>query len=313
MPLTAGLLASVEGAGARAAAPRSSGSAPAGEPSAIGAYGLRVDGLAGAEPWMQAVADDAPRLRVSVAVSEPDSSPSHLDERAADVALLGGGRLRARRDEEAVTFSLPERPTADELLHPYLAPAAALTWQWRGHEALHAGAVQLGDVAVMLFGVKEAGKSTTLSWLAREAGRCVLSDDLAVIVDGEVLAGPRSVDLRAASWVPPDLPSVRGGERARVTLRPAPASLPLGGSVLLGWGAELEITTMAPAERLQILAASRMFAALPPHGQTLLDLAALPMVRLSRPRTLEMVRAAGEAIIDRFAGSRPTTMTGGPC
>src|SRR5271165_5554507 len=84
MPPTGGLRAPADDAGACAAAPRSSGSEPAGVPSAIGAYGLRVDGLAGAEPWMQAVADDAPRLRVSVTASEPDSGPSHLDEHAAD-------------------------------------------------------------------------------------------------------------------------------------------------------------------------------------------------------------------------------------
>ncbi len=250
---------------------------------------------------MQRIGRDAPRLRVAVSKVAPDHSATRIDREMADVSLLGGGRMRARHGEDLVTFLLPERPTAAEMLHPFLAPAAAVMWQWRGHEALHAGAVQLGGIAVLLFGIKGAGKSTTLGWLAREAGLTVLSDDLAVIVDGEVLAGPRSVDLRSASWVPPGMPAVRRGERVRMTLGPAPCSLPLGGSVLLEWAPRLETVAVPPAERLSAYVSARSFGSLPPNTGTLLDLAALPMLVLRRRRELRSIEATGRAIIERFA------------
>src|SRR4051794_28131012 len=201
----------------------------------LGAYGLRVIGLDGAKRWMQPQEPDAPTLEITAEEAEPDQRPTVVDEERADVRLVEGARLRATKGERRVVFSVPARPTDADLLHPYLATAAALMWQWDGHEALHAGAVEIGGQAVLVFGDKEAGKSTTLAWLAETEGVPVIADDLVVVREGGALAGPRSLDLRADAAVRGD-DRVRDGERRRVTLREARASAPIGGAVVLAWG-----------------------------------------------------------------------------
>jgi hypothetical protein len=269
----------------------------------LGAYGLRVDGLEGARDWMSVVAPDAPRIGVRVSAAASDASPSRLTAVAADLRLRGGGRLRMRRDDELVEFCMPSPPAAADLLHPFLAPAAALTWQWRGEEALHAGAVAIDGHAVLLLGAREAGKSTTLRWLAEHAGLAVLSDDLAVIVGGRVLAGPRSLDLRDGTAAGATVP-VRSGERSRLTIDRAPGSLPLGAIVVLEWGAQIAVTTLAAADRLSLLAAARSFPMVSPRGAALLELAAHPMVRVCRPRDPANVGAVSRALLAALPGGR---------
>jgi hypothetical protein len=265
----------------------------------VGAYGLRVDGLDGAERWMQEQPPAAPRLEIRAIQAPPDRSPSRLDGQAADLALLDGGRLRARRDEGVVRFSLPVVPSPAELLHPYLAPAAALTWQWAGREALHAGAVQVGAGAVLVLGAKEAGKSTLLEWLAREAGLAVIADDLAVIDGGRVLAGPRSIDLRSGSHA--EGSRVRGHGRERMTLPAARAATPVIGTVVLDWEPELEVALVPAIRRLGLLAAQRTYPPLEGDPAALLDLAARPMFTLSRRRDLGQLEPAAMALLERFS------------
>ncbi len=267
----------------------------------LGTYGLRVSGLAGAERWMQPVPASAATLHVHVTSARPDASPTRVDEREANIALIGGGRLLARRDEATVTFATAAELSPDELLHPYLAPAAALTWQWRGREALHAGALAIGEGAVLLLGDKEAGKSTTLAWLATRRSAIVLSDDLAVVVDGSVFAGPRSLDLRVPDAAGAgELPVVRGGDRVRLALGSAPLALPVAGVVVLAWGPRLEVRPVPVADRLGVLARQRSFPGLPASGTELLDVAALPMVTVVRPRDAADVQATAVAILERF-------------
>jgi hypothetical protein len=267
----------------------------------LGAYGLRVYGLGGAERWMQAQAPGAPALEISAVAAPPDRSPSRLTGASADLALLEGARLQARRGEAVIRFSLPTVPTAAELLHPYLAPGAALVWQWAGKEALHAGAVEIGPGAVLVFGAKESGKSTLLAWLAREAGLGVVSDDLAVIDRDRVLAGPRSIDLRSTGAPGAEASSVRGGERTRVTLPSTPSASPIIGSVLLDWGPRLEFATVPPIRRIEILAAQRTYPPLAGDPDALLDLASHPMLTLSRPRELDQLEPTARTLLKRFS------------
>ena len=244
---------------------------------------------------MQPQSRDAPPLTIELSQATADGSPSQLDAVAADLALLGGGRLRARAGDRVVRFALPDAPSHAELLHPYLAPAAALMWQWAGEEALHAGAFELDAGAVLLFGTKESGKSTQLAWLAREQGLTVLADDLAVIDEGRVLAGPRSIDLRgpvASGGV-----AVRSGERVRVSLPPAPTSSPVACSVLLEWGPELKLSRVPPARRLEVLAGQRTYPPLLGRPGALLDLAARPMFTLARPARLDSLEATTAALL----------------
>src|SRR5262245_16536866 len=129
---------------------------------------------------MQEQPKAAPWVRLCVEAGVASRRPSRYDGDTADLRLAGGGRLMARRDTADVRIVLPLVPPDPDLLHPYLAPAAALVWRWRGCEAIHGGVFEGRRGAVLLLGGKEAGKSTMLAWLAAE-GFAVLADDLAVI------------------------------------------------------------------------------------------------------------------------------------
>jgi hypothetical protein len=265
----------------------------------LGAYGLRVEGVPGAARWMQPQRADAPALEIAAEVAPPDDAPSHVDQQLADIRLVEGGRLRARRGEGRVTFSVTRRPSDAELLHPYLAPAAALVWQWAGEEALHAGAVIVEGRAVLVFGEKEAGKSTTLAWLAEQAGLGVLADDLVVVKDERALAGPRSIDLRLDAPVAGGL-EVRAGERRRLTLAPIEPAAPVAGVVVLAWGDAVAAERIAPSERLGAIADQRTYGHLEGKPRVLLDLAALPMWLVRRPRTLAALPHVGETLVRAF-------------
>jgi hypothetical protein len=208
----------------------------------------------------------------------------------------------ARRGEDVIRYAFPKVPPDSDLLHPYLAAGAAVAWQWQGREALHAGVFATDSGAVLLFGAKEAGKSTTLAWLAEDLGVTVMADDLAVIDRDQVLAGPRTIDLRAVTAALADErhAQVRNGQRTRMSLPPAPVSQPVIGSVILGWGERLTMTRVPPADRLAVLAARRMFQTLEPDSRSLLGLAAKPMFALARPRVVNGLAEVSDALLDPF-------------
>jgi hypothetical protein len=275
----------------------------------LGAYGLRIHGLEAASSSLQPVAEGSAELAVdwhlATSASSDDERPSELTTDRADLRLLGGGRLRMARGDGRVTFSLPQPPSVDELVHPYLAPAAALAQLWQGNEALHAGAFATGSGAVLLLGGKEDGKSTTLAWIARRHRLPVIADDLAVIVGGSVLAGPRCIDVRANSEIDPDALGgeqvVRGEERRRVTLSPAPGALPIVAVVCLRWGDGPALEQRSVAERLPTLIGQRMFhAQLALDPVSVLDLAGLPMLTLTRPRGERGLEAGIELLLDHL-------------
>ena len=261
----------------------------------LGAYGLRIGGLDGARAWMQPQSPDAPHLRIHARAASPDLRPSRIDADAADLRLLGGGRLRARRGERAVTYDLPAVPPDEDLLHPYLAPAAALVWRWAGREALHAGAFAGPTGAIVVLGDRMAGKSTTLEWLSR-AGVSIVADDLAVIESGRVLAGPRSIDLRDSQAS--DLTTVRGGDRRRATLPGAPASAPLKGVALLEWGPHAEVSSIPLEKRWATFAAHRMYPGLDVDPVSLLRLVTVPALRFVRPRSRASLEGVGQALLE---------------
>ncbi|HWF50828.1 MAG TPA: hypothetical protein VG294_09335 [Solirubrobacteraceae bacterium] len=273
-------------------------------PERLGAYGLRIAGLEGASRWLVPQAADAARLEVETAIVPLDESPHELDEHSANLRLLGGGRLRMRREERVARYSLPAEVSDAELLHPYLTAACALVWQWSGREALHAGAFTLGGGAVLLLGGKGLGKSSTLAWLAGERGAAVLSDDLAIIENGRVLVGPRCIDTRPSGGAAPDAPGsevVRGRERLRVALPEAAGPIPVRASVVLRWGDALSIASVPAGERLALIAPQRMFPPLAGDPETLLELVALPTVALTRPRNVEQLPAGVEALLGYLA------------
>ena len=271
--------------------------------SALGAYGLNIVGLEGAEAWMQALPHSSPPLRVETAREAAGNlERSSLDGTAADLRLIGGGRLRMRRGDERAVFSFPELPPDEDLLHPYLAPAAALAHLWAGREALHGGAFATSAGAVALFADKEGGKSTTLAWLATKHRLPVISDDLVVLRSGAVLSGPRCLDLRRSTLNGVDLDAVRvvrSEERVRLSLPPTPIETPLIGSVALRWGPRTRVHKPSAAERLRELLPHRMYGdRLGGDPRALLHVAALPMLIVSRPRGEEGLRGAALALRD---------------
>jgi hypothetical protein len=273
-------------------------------PSALGAYGLNIVGLAGAVEWMQELPQSSPPLRIETARDASNNfERSSLDGTAADLRLVGGGRLRMRRGDERAVFSFPELPPEEDLLHPYLAPAAALAHLWAGREAVHAGAFATSAGAVALLAEKEGGKSTTLAWLAVKHRLPVLSDDLVVLRNGAVLSGPRCLDLRRTRTLDGlDLGTarvVRNSERLRLSVPPVPTETPLIGSVVLRWGPRTRLDEPAAADRLRELLPHRMYGdRLGGDPPALLQVAALPMLIVTRPRGEGGLREAALALSD---------------
>jgi hypothetical protein len=150
-------------------------------------------------------------------------------------------------------------------------------------------------------GPKESGKSTTLGWMAMHGGLEVLADDLAVVHDGKVLAGPRSLDLRpdgafAVSGARP----ARGGARNRVALDTA-SDAPLVGMAVLDWAPHIAIEALSFEERVAVLNANRCLPATPVDPVHMLELATVPMVRASRPRDLGQLEAFATRVIEHFS------------
>jgi hypothetical protein len=170
----------------------------------------------------------------------------------------------------------------EDLVHPYLGPIATVHGRWLGRESFHAGAFATADGAWLVVGPKEAGKSSLLAALHR-AGHGILCDDIAVVDAGDLLAGPRALDLRER---PAELDAtlVRDGERWRVGLPPTAPRLRLAGWLELRWSDRRMLHDLPVAERLGRLAQWRQWKALDSDPQAFLDLAALPGFVLERPR-----------------------------
>ena len=266
-----------------------------------GAYGITIHGLEQAAWAMVPQPIRATRIHIEIeAHTNPPNRPSSLTGTDADLGLVGGGRLRMHRGESTWRFTFPTAAVAADVLHPFLAPAAALTQLWAGHDALHAGAFETPSGAVLLLGGKADGKSTTLAWIATERNLPVLSDDLAVIADSTVLAGPRFIDLRKPIGAPA-ASLARGGTRQRLALEPCSPTRPIAGIVILGWGASVALRPTESGSRLGKLAAQRMFGTrLETDPRRLLDLAALPMLTFTRPQQLDALPAV-DAILDYFS------------
>jgi hypothetical protein len=200
----------------------------------------------------------------------------------------GGSAFHVTRRPASILFDLGFDPTPDALVHPIATVPLAVLARWRGDVTLHGGAFEAGGAAWALFGERNAGKSTTLALLARR-GHPVLADDLVVVDDGFVRAGPRCVDLRedAAERIgfTRDLGMFGGRRRLRLSSAPAPARLRLGGFFLLGWhdDAAVRIERLPLAARVRALYQLE-YAGLvgPADPQAVLDLASLPAWHVTR-------------------------------
>lgn len=220
------------------------------------------------------------------------------------VALATGGYLVFDRCKATATFRVPIQIAPEELLHPYLVPAAAAFSSWSGREAYHAGAFVLDGKAWALVADREGGKSTMLAALAQR-GFPVLSDDL-VILDGcTILQGPRLIDLREPSAMRMGLgqpiESARQGGRWRMLLAQTP-DVELAGWVFLRWARQIEVHRIGLPDLI-----NRLLQLRPTKAEAVLTLASLPAYEFLRPPSWSLL----PAVIDRLLVSigRTTSRT----
>ena len=267
-----------------------------------GCYGFRIDGVPRARELLADALPAWPALALETRIAEPASAPAMdvVGPRTARLPLHEVGWMEIERDGPRITFHLPEQPGDEELVHPYLAPGAAVLARWLGREAFHAGAVLAGGGAWAVLGDRESGKSSTLGWLAAH-GHAVLADDLLVLDGQDALAGPRCIDLRpdAAERLDAGEPLgvVGTRERWRLRLGPLAPSAPLRGWVLLDWGEDVAVDPVRGAERLTALIPHRSVRLEPPRPEALMELASLPMLRLRRPRRWDSLPHAAERLL----------------
>ena len=269
--------------------------------SPAGCYGFRISGVERARSLLVEAPPHWPTLELRHA--PPDRKAPDMDRIGPERAelVLQHGWVEVDRRRGVVMFRLAERPRDGDLVHPYLAPAAAIAARWTGRDSFHAGAVVLGGGAWAIVGDKENGKSTTLAWLALN-GHAVLSDDL-VVVDGDgALAGPRCIDLREESAVrlgvgePLGVVGLR--ERWRLPLDVVPERVPLRGFITLAWDRRLALEPLRGAERLLALLPGRTVRLVPTRPEEMVDLSSLPVWQLRRPRRWDTLAEAAGLLLD---------------
>ena len=150
----------------------------------LGAYGLRISGIPDADSLLGPAAEDWPALEVAVEVGELDAEAERLDDDNALLQLRTGGWIDLHREPGRARYVVPTALSTDELVHPFLAPAAALFAHWHGREGLHGGALALGGTAWGVIGDRFGGKSSLLAALA-VSGTDVVCDDV-LVLDGRV-------------------------------------------------------------------------------------------------------------------------------
>jgi hypothetical protein len=272
----------------------------------VGAYGLLVKGVSESVRRLLCPADPrwpAVQLRGSIGHSEDERA--FVSSSQARVGLPGGGEIVVERDPMLAEVRLPTRPRDEELLHPYLGYVAAIVARWFGRDCVHAGAFALDGEAWALVGARHAGKSSMLGWFAAQ-GYEIVCDDVLVIDDQSVFAGPRFVDLRpeAAQVLgtgdPIGLVGTR--ERWRLEVGPISAKLPLRGWIFLSWSSQVQVGRAPATQRLLTLKDQLSLFTTPRDPASLLDLASLPAWDLSRPLGWDSMAEAARRLLDVIAG-----------
>jgi hypothetical protein len=253
----------------------------------VGAYGLRLENVERARPLLVPAAADWPRLRIRRKLGTSEAAFEWMTERAATLKLQNGGEIVVDRGEGQALFVLPHRVRTPELVHPLLAPVAAVMAYWLERESFHASAFVAGGKAWGLIGERGSGKSSTVARLALD-GVGIVSDDMLVLDGLRAFAAPRSVDLRGDAAAELDageaLGVVGARERWRLPVGPVQDAIEIGGWFFLTWGDRVEAAPMRGPERFTRLHGNRG-AQLPPRNvDALLELASLPGWELRRPR-----------------------------
>ena len=283
---------------------------PAGRPATTpsdsrGAYGLRSTDLPASRALLEAAPDSWAEWRLTRRSAGAARETDFVDEWRASVALQPDGRLRLDRERATATIEMRRPPGDDHLVHPYLAPIAAIAGRWLGRNVFHAGGFATEGGAWGVLGDSSAGKSALIAGLALR-GLPIVADDLLVVKGTTVLRGPACVDLREdaarALGAGRRIGASAGRERYRVDGPHPPPELPLRGLVALGWHeAAPRVRATPPVERLPRLLASVALAMEPSDPQALLDLAALPLLRLDRPYGFDALDESLDVLLEETA------------
>jgi hypothetical protein len=276
-------------------------------PHGAGCYGFRLVGVEQARRLLVDAPAGWPELTLGTARATGRDVPAAdvVGPASATLPLHGSGWMEIEREGPRVTYHLPEAAADEELVHPYLAPGAAVLARWLGREAFHAGAVVADGGAWAVLGHRETGKSSTLAWLALN-GHPVLADDLVVLDGPDALAGPRCIDLRgdaaARFGAGEPLGVVGTRERWRLLLEPVPARVPLRGWIVLEWADTVAVEPVRGPERLLRLIPHRSVRLEPPAPGALVELASLPVLAFRRPRRWDALAGAGERLVAAIGG-----------
>lgn len=277
---------------------------------ARGAYGFRIEGAGAADRLLGDIAPDQPVLSVRQSLDDTPPPPRKVDESAAAVPLLPSGWLELERSPLAATYHVASPVGVEALVHPYLAPAAAIAASWQGWDPYHAAGVVVDGAVWAVSGARDAGKSTLVAALAHR-GFAVMADDLLVIRERQALAGPRTIDLREGAAG--RFGAARGigvtgmRERWRLDIGPAPAAAPLAGWIYPTWGEGIAVTEVPLAERLMRPQRERAVTVGPPSPEHTMWLAGLRGVEFSRPRDWDALDASMDALLESLGRSDQST------
>jgi hypothetical protein len=274
-------------------------------PRAVGAYGLALSGVDSASRWLVPAEPDWPTYTLVNTTGRTEPPLDKLGEDRAELRLRSGGTILVDRLEARAEFVTPEALTSDELVHPYLAPVAAVAARWLGRDSFHGGAFALGDDVWGLLADREGGKSTTLAWIAAQ-GLPVVCDDMLVLEDGKPHAGPRVLDLRAEAAERLSagnyLGIVGARERWRLELEDVPPRCRFRGWIFLTWGDDVAVEPVAPSQRLPRLTEHLGLRVPPLSPQRFLELAALPGWEFRRPHGWDRFEEAGSRLLAALGG-----------
>ena len=277
-----------------------------GEPPG-GAYGFRVSGVPQARSLLVDAPGGWPALDLAVRItSEASPTADRVDAVSAAVRLRAGGWAELDRASSSVVFCMSERPSDEALVHPHLAAPAIVAAHWLGRESFHAGAFMLGGAAWVVLADKDSGKSSLLASLAL-TGVSVIADDVVILADRTVMAGPRSIDLRGeasrALGQGRSLGRVGLRERWRMSLDPVAPEVPLAGWITLSWGERVVVQPISGSRRLEALLAHRAIRLAPPEPKLMLELPSLPMFELSRPRRWDLADQATRTVLEALSNA----------
>ena len=249
---------------------------------------------------------DWPAVDVAVDMGRLEGDGEFVDDDHGRIRLRTGGWVDLDRDPGRARYTVPGPLSPDELVHPFLAPVAAVFGHWLGRESIHGGGVALGDTAWGIVGDRLGGKSSLLAALA-VGGTDIVCDDVLVVDGRDVFAGPRTVDLRedaaAALGVGAEIGLAGARERWRLQLEPLDRQLTLGGWVFTEWSDELDMKRLPASETLIRLFQNRSVRLQPRDPTEFLELAALPAWELRRPRSWASLPATLELVLGVLAGA----------